>query len=260
MDGRRFDEWSLAVGAAVTRRRLLGAVFGLAAGGAAVTDAGASGRQACLGTGRICWRDGQCCAGSCPTGRRVPLRTRNRCSCGSLATCGTTCVDTRTDTQHCGACGNACPASWECAGGVCGCGGETEPPDSGFTICCDGTWIDGDWDDANCGACGVACDAGEACLEGTCGASCTPLSPDVSTCTNSPAPACAVDPDGTVRFLSGVSVDVPNVLGCAEPDGAPCADDQFCGVVINMGPLDGIWYKKRGICVDLRTQCFPDPD
>jgi hypothetical protein len=260
MDGRRFDQLSRAVDAAVTRRRLLGGLFGLTVGAVAVTDAGASGRQACLGTGRICWRDGQCCTGSCPTGRRVPLRTRNRCSCGSLATCGTTCVDTRTDTQHCGACGHACPAGWECSGGVCGCGGETEPPDSNVTICCEGAWIDGDWDDANCGACGVACDAGEACLEGGCRRSCTPPIPNTGTCGDFPPPACAVDVDGAIRYLNGVSVDIPNVRGCAEPGGAPCDDEQFCVMLTNTvgGLRPG--YNGTGLCVYLETECFLEPD
>jgi alpha-tubulin suppressor-like RCC1 family protein len=35
--------------------------------------------------------------------------------------CGTSCVDTMTDSAHCGGCGTACPTGETCAAGVCQC-------------------------------------------------------------------------------------------------------------------------------------------
>jgi hypothetical protein len=33
--------------------------------------------------------------------------------------CGNQCVDTDTNKQHCGACGNMCPGAMQCLGGQC---------------------------------------------------------------------------------------------------------------------------------------------
>lgn len=39
---------------------------------------------------------------------------------GELDVCGGTCVDTRSDVLHCGACGHVCGTGEACRGGVCG--------------------------------------------------------------------------------------------------------------------------------------------
>jgi hypothetical protein len=91
----------------------------------------------------------------------------------TLASCGTSCVDVRTDPNHCGACDRACPdashAAAACTGMVCG-----------FT--CDSGAFDCDLiasngcesehrELAHCGACGRTCalpNASESCATGTC--------------------------------------------------------------------------------------------
>ncbi|HJL15126.1 MAG TPA: glycine-rich protein, partial [Sandaracinaceae bacterium LLY-WYZ-13_1] len=81
---------------------------------------------------------------SCPDGR---------------TTCDGSCVDTSTDSAHCGGCGMACGAMEVCEAGVCtGCAATV----------CDGACVDLQTDAANCGACGMACGADEACDGGSC--------------------------------------------------------------------------------------------
>jgi len=96
------------------------------------------------------------------------------CSDADLTDCGGSCVDTTTDLEHCGGCGDACSdlphASAECVGGVCGLG--TCNP--GWRDCntTDGDGCEVDLNsDTDCGDCGVACDfsyATASCHSGSC--------------------------------------------------------------------------------------------
>jgi len=89
--------------------------------------------------------------------------------------CFGACVDTDTDVNHCGGCGNVCQfthAAASCDAGVCVMGA------------CDADWGDCDGDpangceidlandDANCGACNNACTPPEFCTQGVCGETC----------------------------------------------------------------------------------------
>lgn len=68
-------------------------------------------------------------------------------------------TDLQTDLQHCGSCGNACPASAPCSAGTCVCpGGGTA---------CNGSCVDTQTDVENCGSCGAACTNG-VCSGGMC--------------------------------------------------------------------------------------------
>ena len=84
-------------------------------------------------------------------------------SCGARAHCDGICVDTTTNVNNCGTCGNVC-ASGTCKRGACtspasGCvGTETMCPDG----CTDTTS-----DPNNCGMCGNSC-SGTQCLAGMC--------------------------------------------------------------------------------------------
>jgi hypothetical protein len=86
-------------------------------------------------------------------------------SCGGGTTCGGACVDTSTDPNNCGACGNVCGAGTTCAGGQCTCASGTQ---------CGGTCVDTSTDGNNCGACGNVCASGTSCVNGTCQGSCNP--------------------------------------------------------------------------------------
>ncbi|MBI5518111.1 MAG: FG-GAP repeat protein [Deltaproteobacteria bacterium] len=93
--------------------------------------------------------------------------------------CGDSCVNLRTDTTHCGRCGNACPmgtnAITTCAMGACGymCGSGFSDCDMDRTPGCEtatGT------DVRNCGRCGNACptatNAMASCAMGMCRIAC----------------------------------------------------------------------------------------
>lgn len=118
--------------------------------------------------------------------------------------CGAACVDTKTDPNHCGACGNACTElGLSCVSGACKCTGamcggrctnpKTDPNHCGTCgdqVCENEVCVDGKpqcapgfapcggspgclgcaalvTDGANCGACGTSCGGGT-CLKGKC--------------------------------------------------------------------------------------------
>ncbi len=124
------------------------------------------------------------CATVCATDSDCP--SGDVCSAGlclsttqcTLTTCGTACVDTQTDANNCGACGDACPSGESCVAGACtapaACTTDAECPSGDVctngacvpeTTCalttCGTQCVDTQTDAANCGACGVACASGE---------------------------------------------------------------------------------------------------
>jgi len=72
-------------------------------------------------------------------------------------------VDTGSDPNNCGTCGNACTPNQTCAAGQCT--GAQCPSGQGF---CGGTCIDTSADLNNCGACGRACGSNASCGGGVC--------------------------------------------------------------------------------------------
>lgn len=80
------------------------------------------------------------------------------------------CVDTNTNPDNCGACGNKCGGYWcngtyhgyPCTIGMC-----PECPTSQIT--CLGVCVDPQSDDSNCGACCIVCPVGQSCVSGVCG-------------------------------------------------------------------------------------------
>ena len=94
------------------------------------------------------------------------------CECGgSLTSCGALCIDTDSDAQHCGSCGNVCGpqpnAAGACAAGACGltCNPGWGDCDNTVSTGCE---ADLSWDAANCGACGNTCASGLSCIAAAC--------------------------------------------------------------------------------------------
>jgi hypothetical protein len=81
------------------------------------------------------------------------------------------CANLQIDSDHCGACGNACPAGESCSSGAC-TDTPCDPPDCGGDPmrCCGGTCVNTDTDMENCGVCGRVCepDEADACSGGHC--------------------------------------------------------------------------------------------
>lgn len=87
------------------------------------------------------------------------------------------CVNTQSDRNNCGACGNVCAAGTDCCNGACisntsnlDCGGGCNVcPEQ--QMCCSGACVSA-VSNTNCGACGnTCCGAAGACSVGTCGVS-----------------------------------------------------------------------------------------
>jgi len=119
MDGKRFDSLARTWGERMTRRRIVGGLFGVAAGAgmlAAPEVAGAASRT-CRRPGDKCVRTSQCCGGSCQlSGRRSRIRT---CVCpAGLTACRGECVELGT-VEHCLACGDACGDGQDCCASGC---------------------------------------------------------------------------------------------------------------------------------------------
>ncbi len=81
------------------------------------------------------------------------------------------CVNTSTDSSHCGGCDTSCVNATECAAGACVC--PTNAPnrcvsDAGSLVV---TCADLQNDPSNCGGCGLVCDANrnQVCRGGACG-------------------------------------------------------------------------------------------
>lgn len=87
-----------------------------------------------------------------------------RCVCrGGLARCGADCVDTRSDQEHCGECGDPCAGD----GGVCQDGGCVAACAASLQEC-GGGCVDVGEDALHCGECDRPCESHELCLAGEC--------------------------------------------------------------------------------------------
>jgi hypothetical protein len=96
----------------------------------------------------------------CPAGQEA---SHNQCVCSSDSTkCNGKCVDTDTDMNNCGGCGNRC---LPLGGHVCDDGKCTCPP--GAPTECDGKCVNTGIDQGHCGGCGYSCRKGR-CLNGAC--------------------------------------------------------------------------------------------
>lgn len=86
--------------------------------------------------------------------------------CGIYKTqCGGACIDTSTDPDNCGGCGNVCGHDEVCSGGRCVDQGECM---SGLSPC-DRRCVDLDTDNDHCGGCDQSCGADQGCQSGSCG-------------------------------------------------------------------------------------------
>ena len=200
--------------------------------------------------------------------------------------CGGVCVDTQTDLDHCGGCGQACAfahAAAECVGGVCQLGA------------CDAGWDDCDGDpqtgceadlnsDVTCGSCDNSCTAPAFCHQGACteqcpgeltncGGVCVDTDTDSANC-GSCGHVCSFD-HAAASCVGGecqlgacddgwADCDADPATGCetdllTDPDFCGDCDTQcggdtpFCVAGSCSGECPGDQTNCGGVCVDTQT-------
>ena len=156
--------------------------------------------------------------------------------------CDGTCVDVRTDPEHCGACGTSCEDDTQCAAGLCRrpCSDECRDPYESclgsFCECtpgltnCAGECVDLGTDPAHCGQCERACGDDLGCGNGVCqpagcadfpddcGGECTDVQSDRFRCGDCDV-ACGVDElciEGECVFFDTLPGDVCQECPCEE--------------------------------------------
>ena len=106
------------------------------------------------------------------------------CCLSTETCCSGKCINTTSDKNNCGACGQVCSGDY-CRNGICwAC-------EAGFTLCGD-KCVDTTSDRTNCGACGKVCGNQSICYDGACmkclgkstrcGNECTDLTSDANNC------------------------------------------------------------------------------
>jgi len=77
--------------------------------------------------------------------------------------CGSSCVNTATDMNNCGTCGNLCGFGQTCQSGQCAC--------AAGMLLCNGLCVQSDAN--HCGNCTMTCSSGQVCSSNQCTSSCT---------------------------------------------------------------------------------------
>lgn len=77
--------------------------------------------------------------------------------------CGTECVDTESDSEHCGSCTRSCEGGMRCEDGSC-----VHMCDDALTYCSGSGCVNLDSSPEHCGSCGNTCLGDEVCSSGTC--------------------------------------------------------------------------------------------
>lgn len=290
----RFDDLSVALATATTRREALRRVGGLLAGAFVASlgfDSLALGRPSndcktfCQGrrgnAHRTCMSGCKRCARQglkpCFSGRSGAVE----CCAAGLSCCDSQCVKLGENPDHCGRCGNACP--------------ENKPdccPDPDIVAFC--TNLAGD--DFNCRVCGHPCAGGETCEAGTCIGVCPA---HTYVCEGHHGPDCCADgtqpgqpteyccdggccPNGSLccfgadglGYCANLDTDADNCGGCHKPcpPGVPCCGGECCnsacarcenGECISNCPSDLICCPD-GVChfagSDLPAHCCKVPN
>ena len=186
-------------------------------------------------------------AGNVPAGS-VPAGTAS-CATGQTS-CSGDCVNTLSDHDNCGSCGNACSAGQVCQNSQCTSTGGSVQCSTGQTPC-SGSCVDTRTAFYNCGACGHSCSSGQICTSG----SCTEVS---ASAVGSNTAFCLVGQ----TTCSGTCVDTKSDKNNCGSCGKKCSSGQVCTsgscTAVSVGGSNtGFCLVGQttcsGACVDTRT-------
>jgi hypothetical protein len=212
------------------------------------------------GFGLTCSR-GQC-GTTCDDSGFGPPKTPCQTGLGVMAR--TTCVDLKSDADHCGACGNDCDSGLICRDGECGC--EPELAFGAPRIACPTgigalrrmICVDLQRDPDHCGACGSECDSGLICRSGRC--DCEPqfaFSPERTPCPvgiGTMTRMTCVDLESDPEHCGACDVECDSGLICR--NGECACEPEFAFSAERTACPTGIGVMRRLTCVDLQS----DPD
>ncbi|MBL8683668.1 MAG: hypothetical protein JNK05_31140 [Myxococcales bacterium] len=263
------------------------AITGNSPMGTACMRAGGSGRCNATGVCVECVADADCGAGRICGGGTCTVGCSATSPCpGGQSCCGSVCINTQTNTNHCGMCGRSCMApvggTPTCAAGVCGstcpagqtnCGGTCRPTGAACTsagtggcqatgtIMCSGTTTACSATPRTSGACTTPingqCGAGGtcACPSGTtnCGGTCVNTQTSISNC-GACGRVCTAPGGGTATCTAGVCGSTcpagqTNCGGVCRPTGAACTSAGTGGCQ-NTGTI---------VCSGTTTACSATP-
>jgi hypothetical protein len=131
--------------------------------------------------------------------------------------CGASCVDTLSDRDNCGDCGQRCPDAQMCVQGVC----QNECPQG--QLRCDNVCVNLNTSQTHCGSCGRACPTGLVCTLGRCEVEC---GPQYARCERTLPDGGVADggASGTPYFCADTRNDQRNCGGC----GMACPAGRVC--------------------------------
>lgn len=167
-----------------------------------------------------------CLGGRCGTCASVPenatcVNGQPRCLGADKTVCGSSCVNTTTDPDHCGSCYAAVPVNADCVGGEIQC-------HDGYTLC-GAHCVDLSNDIHHCGECfrpamGAFCDNGSAdCIEGyesLCDGQCLVTADDIDNCGG-----CAL----SCQFLNDIECARSSVCSSS----GPSCHDSSCRISVS---------------------------
>ena len=172
---------------------------------------------------------GNTCVPGCSAGSACPT---------SQVCCGGACVDTRSNTAHCGVCDTRCMApnaTAACMNGACAIGACAAPFGDCDTNPANGCEVTSTSDRNNCGGCGITCDASQTCQAGVCSAPvCTA---PMANCDGLGATGCEVDTSNTAAHCGACN------HACGFPNAAAdCVAGACTFTVCNTGygDIDGV--------------------
>lgn len=124
--------------------------------------------QNCGTCGTKCGTDEVCTLGNCRCKSGMKwcatskscIKSTEVCCLATQTNCNNKCVNTKTDKDNCGKCGESCGTGKTCTNGTCVC-------NVGTTLCSE-KCVNLKTDGANCGSCGTPCNGGSTCNFGKC--------------------------------------------------------------------------------------------